>query len=213
MSLIAVDVDDTLYSFTDTAREELMKRAQDRRRRSRPKRDVYERAAYASWPDWRAPVDMLGSTRWVDVINSCHADDVILSRTPFEGAADVCLTLQEAGHKLIYLTSRQDHTFDATERWLVQNGFIYYDEGLDAKLACTGPDKLPYLNEVQPSVLIDDRPSTLVRFVFGPAACARFAFAKKTDYNHNLTDVPGIYVSPTWSGIRDGLRKKGFLDG
>jgi hypothetical protein len=205
---IACDVDDTLYSFRETARDELVRRAQDSRHVK--SRQVYERAAYATWNDWRTPADLLGGFRWGDVIDACHTDEVILSRTPYVGAVEVIWELVKAGHEITYMTSRKPPTAKATAEWLGKNGFPFagWNDG-GAQLILSGSDKLPLLE--RHDVLIDDRPRTVIRFVFTPAATARFAFVKMGEWNFNLTDVPGVYVAPTWLGIREGLRRKGFL--
>lgn len=205
MAKIAIDVDDTLYSFRDAARDELVRRSLSYgdTLEDQAERDIYSRAAYSTWTDWRTPHDLLGH-RWVDVIDSCHEDAVILSRQPFAEANNVIWELADEGHEIMYITSRKEPTRKATLQWLHNHEFPY-----PGGLVVCGPDKSEYLKNC--SALIDDRPRTIIKYLYQPAPVAHFAFVKAGEWNHNLTDVPGCYVSPTWLGIREGLRKKGFL--
>ena len=90
-STIAVDIDDTLYPFCDLARQVLTEEG------FRRGGDQMIAAAYAPWPEWRSPVDLLGLKTWLDIIALCHDDELILSRTPYEGAVDVLWELVESG--------------------------------------------------------------------------------------------------------------------
>lgn len=200
MSKIAVDIDDTLYSFEDAAREECI-------RRGTP---AHLNVAYHAWGDWRTPPDFLGVEEWMDVIEAVHHHETILEQQPYLHAADVLWDLVSWGHTLSYISSRDTSTERATRAWLRDCGFPIDGDG--AEYLVTGyADKLAYLHDHD--VLIDDRPKTLVTWVYQYGLhSARQGFALAKDLNRNLTDVPRIYVSPTWEGLRSGLVKKGFLD-
>ncbi|MGH9960536.1 MAG: 5' nucleotidase, NT5C type [Pyrinomonadaceae bacterium] len=197
MALIAVDIDDTLYSFSEAARDECLSRGHDV-------------AAYTQWNDWRAPVDMLGPDEWADVIKSVHTHRIIRSRRAFPGASEILWGLHEAGHDIFYISTRSPDTAGATRDWLSENFFPR-----PKRLVATLDDKQQYLESAE--FLIDDRPKTLVQYCFGNYSIEELtkrprAFALQTLYNHNLTDVPGIFVSPTWRGFAKGFRKAGLLD-
>jgi hypothetical protein len=202
MSLIGVDVDDTLYSFTSEARNVLARRAAD------TGDEQYMNAAYALWPEWRAPVDLLGLETWLDVIDEVHEDISILRQIPYPGASEALWKLVENGHELIYLSSRNLSCFDATNLWLQ---VARMPEGV---LTCTGHDKTEWLSQCQ--YIIDDRPSTLVRFVHdfnwkNIKGSQRVAFGLITDYNRALTDVPNIFLSPNWNLMRRYFAKAGLI--
>ena len=74
--------------------------------------------------------------------------------------------------------------------------------------------------------LIDDRPKTVVQFVTGSmldrdtqgnvviamnGVHKRKAFVLMAPYNHNLTDIPGVFVAPSWAGIRYYLQKEKLI--
>lgn len=203
MAKIAVDIDDTLYSFTALAREVLAEEA------LRTGDKMLERAAYAPWTEWRTPPDMLGLEKWLEVVDICHDDDKILSRTPFPGSQNVLDELA-AQHDLVYVSNRTTERESATSEWLDIHDFP------TGHLVCAGHgDKQAFLNECQ--YLIDDRPKNLVQFVY--ASCwaepekERVGFGLMTEFNRSLTDVPGIYLAPAgnWSLMRFYFEKTGVL--
>lgn len=207
MAKIAIDVDDTLYSFTALARNVLAKRAAEF------PNTQYMNTAYALWPEWRSPVDLLGVSTWLDVIDECHADKAILDQIPYPGAAGVLWELAEQGHELIYLSARNEERYAATSHWL---GASRMPDGV---LTCTGHDKTAHLAQCQ--FLVDDRPATLVKFVYDFDWKNRFgslngkkerkAFGLMTDFNRSLTDVPGIALAPNWNLLRHHFIKSGIL--
>jgi hypothetical protein len=203
-ALIGIDLDDSLYSFRDAALEELGAMAIDN-----PK---LEKALYATWDQWRTPHDLCGHDEWMEVIRRVHDDDMILKQIPFQGAAETCRALIEHGHYLIYISNRSVESKDATYLWLTNHGFLSeYTE-----LVCTSDDKQSYLRDCQ--FLIDDRPKTCNEFVYDCqwqrnkwAKGERKAFMKSYPYNQNLTDVPNLYLAPTWHGLNKYLVSKGVL--
>lgn len=220
MATVAVDIDSTLYDFDTLAREAALKlwlETDD---------EVYRRGIYYSSEDWRAPAELMGVERWVNhVIARCHDDEMILKQTPFAGASETCYALVEAGHKVVYISNRKTETESATRQWLVANGFLPYGgDNSRSKLVVTEGDKRPFIKDAQ--YLIDDRLKTCVEFVYdydwqfafgqrgfmkGPYNKDRRAFVLKYPYNQNATDIPGLYVAPTWAGLNVYLQRKGVL--
>lgn len=217
MATIAVDIDSTLYDFDTLAREASLKLWQE------TGDEDYRRGIYYSSEDWRAPAELLGFEKWVNqVIGRCHDDEMILKQVPFNGAVETCQALLDAGHSLIYISNRKTETEDATREWLVNNAFLPPDQ--DAKLVVTEGDKRPFIREAQ--YLIDDRLKTCVEFVYdyewqfvfgqrgvvkAPMNRDRRAFVLKYAYNQNATDIPGLYVAPTWAGLNVYMHRKGVL--
>lgn len=217
MAHIAIDIDDTLYSFTTLARgvmADLAIRSGDKQ---------LERASYAPWDEWRTPVDLLGLDKWLEIIELCHDPELIRAQTPFEYAASVCKELENDGHTLMFISHRSDHgpVFDATFDWLNMWGFL---DGNDehAVLVCTDQDKGPFMRHCQ--YLIDDRPKTIFQFLadfdwknkWGShnEEKERKAFALMTPYNRGMTDVPNLYLAPqSWQVIRHYLVREGVLSG
>ncbi len=137
-----------------------------------------------------------------------------VNKFPFVGAVQTCNALVLEGHELLYISNRSSSSWMTTYAWLKDQLFPL--EG--CVLTCTMDDKRPHIADCQ--YLIDDRPKTLVEFVYdnewertgmlkyqGP----RKAFGKAYPYNVNLTDIPNIYLSYTWAGINDYLVRKGVL--
>lgn len=210
MAKVAIDIDDTLYSFTALARRVMTKVGFEKGDKQ------LIAAAYASWPEWRSPTDLLGVDRWLEIIDLCHDNDLIVQQDPHLGAADTCRALMAAGHELLYISNRATETEEATATWLLDNGFLA--EG--AELMCLLGDKTPHLAGCQ--YFIDDRPKNLIQFVYdydwtnkygsNNAAMQRRAFGLTTEFNRALTDVPRIYLAPTWSGLNYYLQSKGLLE-
>lgn len=217
MAKIAVDIDDTLYSFGRLARQVLSSEA------ARTGDDKLEVAAYAPWSEWRVPPDLIGIEEWLRIIDLCHTEEQILSQEPYPDAYDVLHDLVDEGHELVYVTSRNPERQNATEKWVEINGFPV------GPLACSGHDKTQHIKDCQ--YIIDDRVSTLVRFVYdwewtsnikrltgeigmeNSIKYKRIGFGLMTEYNRGLTDCPGIFLAPpeNWVLLRKGLVKHGVL--
>jgi hypothetical protein len=213
---IAVDVDDTLYSFARLARNVMAEEGY----RTGDARLIA--GAYAVWPEWRTPPDMVGLDTWMHIIDLCHDEDMILEQTPYDDAAETLWELHRQGHELLYISNRNTERTRATRQWLINSGFpigTTLTRIPHTELICTAEDKKPYVADCQ--YIIDDRPKTLVNFVYdidwhpqvlpeppGP----RKGFALMTEFNRGLTDVPGIYLAPTWQGIRYYMERKGLLE-
>lgn len=269
MATIAVDIDSTLYDFETPSREAML-------RLYKETGDLaYKEGAYHPWTEWRSPADVLGVERWLKAIALVHDADVIETMQPFQGAVETCQALMAAGHELLYISNRATEALDATEEWLVVNGFL----GPQATVLCLMGDKAPHMVDCQ--YIIDDRLKTVIEFIHdydwksktireaarirssgpslddplfekwntavsnvldviydkdgngdkdvrnrwldeageiaGQAADAyldrnkRRAFVKGYAYNQAGTDIPGLYIAPTWAGLNEYLVSKGVL--
>lgn len=285
MAKIAVDIDSTLYDFSTLCREGFLRLARDRGD------DTLKRGAYNAWTEWRSPVDASGLQPFLDVLDYCHDNDVILSQTPFLGAVETCQALANEGHELLYISNRRVESTQATREWLEDwefplsavcpnstNSDVCSDPDCDFgcgehKLLCMMDEKAEHIADCQ--YLIDDRPRTVIDFVYdfdwesrlrrqhgritrlGPGEGEPFyeesvaglqtvldfyydgegttdaytklhaihnkaadqyvsdnrrrAFVLAYPYNQNLTDIPHLYLAPTWAGLNDYLVGKGVL--
>jgi hypothetical protein len=207
MANIAVDIDSTLYDFETPAREGFLALAE-----KYDNKDLFK-GAYDPWTEWRSPADSCGLDIWLEVIALCHSPEVVLSRIPFEGAVATCQALEAAGHELMFISARDGSAEEATEQWLGEQGFL----GSNAEVLCAH-DKAQHMAECQ--YLIDDRPKTCIEFVYdlswkaGPTVpvTGREAFVLEYPYNQNLTDIPRLWLAPTWAGINFYLVERGLLN-
>jgi len=212
MANIAIDIDDTLYSFTDEARQVLSRMIDD------PEFEDFQEqlsnCLYAKWDQWRTPYELCGfdeqgKSLWLDCIAKCHDNDAILGQTPYRDCVSILCELSDQGHKLIYISSRAAETEAATRQWLMINGFP------GGQLVICQGDKTPYVQDCQ--YMIDDRPRNVIDFVYDhewPALDGegqRKAFVIVTDYNGGLTDVRNLYLAHNWVGLRRYLVKEGLL--
>lgn len=208
MSKIAVDIDDTLYSFGRVAKDALFHLA-----RERDDKDILN-AAYTESLQWRTPNDVAGNEVWMEAIELAHQPEVILQQPAYPGAAQTLRALVDAGHELIYVSNRSEAVTEATNQWLEDNDFP------NPKAKCLWGDKMPHLRQCQ--YIIDDRASTLIRFVndfeysYRGLRLAiprlRLGFGLHYAHNTNLTDAPNIYLAPSWAGLNYFFVKKGLLD-
>lgn len=202
----AVDVDSTLYSFETVARESFRQLYEE------TKDESYLRGQYHSWDEWRSPADVCGIDTWMDVIKRCHAPEVVAAQTPFPGAVETLQMLEDAGYGIMYVSTRSPHSANATSLWLLEEGFPF---GEHTEVHCQMEDKAPFIAECQ--YLIDDRPKTMLDFVYDStwdkAKGERKALSLMYAYNRALTDIPNIFLSPTWGGLQSWLKRKGFFDG
>jgi FMN phosphatase YigB (HAD superfamily) len=213
VTTIAVDVDNTLYSFEDAARQAYLDLAEEQGDES------LFRGAYNPWGEWRSMMDTCGHIAGGDVIARVHSPDVISVQRPYDPAAEVLWDLVEEGYALRYISNRAPESHEATLRWLMSNHFPVgsaLEPEVTSELICTFDDKIPLVRDCQ--YIIDDRPKTLVQFVYDrcwpyPNGRTRLGFGLAFPFNQNLTDIPGVFLAPTWSGIRYYLKKKGVLDG
>lgn len=216
MCKIAVDVDDTLYSFMEESREQLSLMIDEPE--FEQYREQLSHALYATADQWRTPYELCGydedgESLWLKCIERCHDNECILAQKPFRNAVDVLCELSDAGHKLLYISNRNTETYEATQRWLIINGFPA------GELVVTSENKKPFIKDCQ--YMIDDRSKTMVEFVYDfdwyeeyrnrIPAMPRKGFMLKTDHNRSLTDVPGLYLAPNWSGLRRYMVKCNLL--
>lgn len=198
MSKIAVDIDNTLYSFEYAAREVYIELAHERGDKSLFK------GAYNPWQEWRSMTDTCGDDICGEVITRVHSPEVISRQRPYPQCRVVLQELADDGHELLYISNRDPDTHDATAEWLEDYGFP------TGKLACTFEDKIPLTRDCE--YIIDDRPKTLVQFAYDDGwEGGRLGFGMAFPFNQALTDVPRIYLAPTWTGIRYYLIDKGVL--
>ena len=210
MALIGIDLDSTLYDFALPARQAFLDLAL-----IHGEKEEYFRGGYQSWVEWRSPADVCGPKAFMEVLNIVHSPEVILQQPPYPHAKEVLDEIVEE-HEIFYISNRAPESHDATKQWLEMHNFP------EATLIATMDDKQPYLAECQ--YIIDDRAKTLVQFVHDfnwkythgsipGAEKQRKGFGLLFDYNRALTDVPNIYLAPTWAGIRYYLQTKGVLSG
>jgi 5'(3')-deoxyribonucleotidase len=194
-SIVAIDVDQTLYDFDNEIREAFFELALENDDKT------LLRGAYSTNVEWRNLTDVLGTDIAIEAINRVH--DKTLSMIPFLKAADVCYKLSKK-YEIRYVTSRLNCYQAVTEDWL------YYNNFPDGEVICSTHEKMPHVKDCR--YLIDDRPKTIIEFVTDSWwGMSRQAFGLWTPYNRNLTDIKNVYLAPTWKGIQFYLERKGLI--
>lgn len=229
MAKIAIDIDSTLYDFPSLCCRVMGELAEAHMRSDDPlsliQASRLRNAAYSTtWSEWRTPIDLAGEKAFSEAVDICHEPDNILTQEPYPGAVTEVWALWNAGHEIVYVSNRNSLTKEPTAIWLDERGFPLSEEAC-CSLLCHTDDKLASVRDC--AYLIDDRPRTLVGFVYGamdvpadaelgmdaftalgPRATGRKAFGLAHPYNRNLTDVPNIYLAPNWPLLGAYLREK-----
>jgi uncharacterized HAD superfamily protein len=207
MSKIAIDIDETLYSFDSAVRDAFFQMAIKADDKS------ILRLAYSNNHEWRNLVDHDAKLAY-EAIEIVHTASN--SYQSFPDAPWVVEEIAEAGHEIIYVGSRKQEHWHTTKEFLDWNNFP------EGELICADPSKskLEYIQDCQ--YLIDDRPKTILEFLYTdkhewdfqrPDEGPRKAFALWRPYNQNLTEVPNLYLAPTWRGLEYYLKRKGVING
>lgn len=213
MAKIAVDIDDTLYSFRDISKDALFYLAQQR-----GDKEILS-AAYTEALQWRTLADVAGNEVLMEAIELAHSPAIMNQLEPFRGAPETLYALVNEGHEIIYISNRDEKSTDATRNWLLKHSFPDPRSTFGVELKCLWGDKIPHLRECQ--YIIDDRASTLIRFVTDSLwereqarlrwEKPRKGFGIHAPHNTNLTDVDNIYLAPTWASLNYYLVRKGLL--
>lgn len=200
LSKIAVDLDQTLYSFDDKVREAFFDLAVEREDKS------ILRGAYSGSLEWRSLTDAYGKEIAYEAIERVHRTQFL--HEPFLDAPEILIELAK-NHKIKYVTSRKDIHWEETYRWLMNWQFPEGD------LICTikeedyaNKGKARHIEDCQ--YLIDDRPKTIIEFLYEDKDLwvePRIAFGLWEPYNRNLTDIDGVYLAPTWKCLEYYFKK------
>src|SRR4051812_3114218 len=115
MSIVAVDLDMTLYNFDAEVREaffELAIKNDDK---------TILRGAYSTNMEWRNLTDVLGPKMAYEAIELVH--ERTLEQEPFKGSPEAIQKLWLGGHDIKYVTGRLEKHKSNTESWLGKHGF------------------------------------------------------------------------------------------
>lgn len=208
--MIAIDIDSTLYDFASPCRQAFLDLALEH-----DDKEEYFKGGYLHWGEWRSPADVCGPEAFQEALDIVHSDKIIKEQPPYAYSEEVVNEIRDQ-HEMFYISARDTASKGATEEWLFElNDFP------EAPVITTFDDKIPYLIECQ--YIIDDRAKTLVDFVYDfnwkytygaiNPDMQRKGFGLLFEYNRALTDIPNVYLAPTWHGIRYYLQEKGVLDG
>lgn len=184
-NVVVVDIDSTLYCFLS----------------------AFQRSAARAGISVPDPVHI---TEWsavepyfIDVKNflACVEDaysfEAIDTNEPYPGCVEALHKIKESGFEVAYYTDRAKHMKQSTHDWLKVWGF----PSIENLHVCD--DKRNDLKQVKSDIatVIDDRPRTLVwsRYVLG----LEKVFTLGHSYNRNLSDIPGIFIEPSWPSLVD----------
>lgn len=197
-NIISVDIDDTLTPFNELAKKVAWSKYRE------TGDQLYKGYVYASLNQWRTPVDILSIEEWLEIVEECHSDENILNNQPIAGSVDIVNELAK-NNDIYYVSNRAPSTFSPTKYWLEQCGFPMSEN----TICLDSQPKINFFVNEGVNCVIDDRPKTLVDFVYSGEA--RKGFGLLTEYNTALTDIDDIYLAHDWYGLAYFFEKEGII--
>lgn len=177
-SIIAVDIDSTLYPFIDLWRKVA-------------KSDF--NVTFPTVMHWGQCITSFESfDDAMESIKICHSNENIREAAPYKNAARALIELMYEDFDIWYYTDRDEKTERATRFWLAVNNFPVPSNLVICK------DKRDDLKRVRNELftLIDDRPRTLIHGLHNLNLTNVYSI--QHTYNENLKDIPGVNIFDDW---------------
>ena len=176
---IAIDIDSTLHQYWDQL-------AAAARRRFGVK------LPYESQVTWE--ITLLRPEQVRVCVQETHAEEHVMSATPYPGAVEAVRAWHEEGH-FIHITSHRDPAAqDYTERWLTEIGLPFDELYLSY-------DKVTRCREIGIDVLIDDSPVNLERALEGGMTVATLLHP----WNREICDTEDVICAEDWPRLARAL--------
>ena len=176
---IALDIDSTLHHYWDT----LAAVAKKRFGVDLP----YERQTV-----WE--IDSLRPEQVRAAVDETHRPEHIAAAEPYPDAVETINAWHAAGHFIHITSHRRGDAQAATEEWLQRIG-LEYDE-----LRCSD-DKVSHAVEIGIDVLIDDKPSDLLRALDAGMTVGTIMHP----WNADICAEEDVICAPDWSALRERL--------
>lgn len=182
------DVDDTLINLREHAFH-LYKR---RLKKEVPIEAFHELKTVAIHKSFGL-TDEEGRKMWMDNREEIYFTDC----PPFPDAVEVLQTLENDGHEIYYVTSREGAYCQRTKEWLQKAGFPVHEDRFFCGMK--DPEKVRIINELAIDYYFDDKPAVLETLVDSPTK----VYVKSHPYNQHL-ELPRI---ENWAELRGILEK------
>ena len=189
---IILDIDGTLYDSTPLILDAVAKRHGI----------VISPSHYTVWNSWAT--DLTDEQIWALIDEDYHNPEAILSAVPYEGAATVVRSWQEAGHPIHIISHRSPSKDAPTRTWLERIGIAP-----DVFVIARRLDKVAYAQDHGAALLVDDKPATIADAVASGLAIATII----QPYNAALVAElhPLVIAAATWKTLGAAVRKAGVL--
>jgi uncharacterized protein len=176
---IAIDIDSTLHHYWDTLAA------------------VAKRRFGVDLPYERQTVWEIAALRPEQVraaVEETHRPQHIAAAEPYPGAVEAINAWHAAGHFIHITSHRRGEAFEATDQWLRRIG-LEFDE-----LYCS-QDKVTRAIEIGIELLIDDKPSDLLRALEAGITAATLMHP----WDQDICAEEDVICAPDWPGLRDRL--------
>lgn len=182
------DVDDTLINLREHAFHLYKKRL----KKEVPIEAFHELKTVAIHTSFGLTDDE-GRKMWMENRDEIYFTDC----PPFPDAVEVLQMLENKGHEIYYVTSREGAFCQRTKEWLQKAGFPVHDDRFFCGMK--DPEKVRIINELAIDYYFDDKPAVLETLLDSPAK----VYVKSHPYNQHL-ELPRI---ENWSELKDILEK------
>ena len=179
---IAIDIDSTLHDYWP-----IFERIAKRRFGIELK--------YESQRDWN--INLLRPEQSAVVVEESHSDENVLGATPYEGSVEAVNRWANAGHWIHITSHRSVDAYEASARWLAEQGYVYDD------LYCSY-DKISRCVELGIDLLIDDSPINIAKALevgITPATLIH-------PWNRDICEEEGVICADDWAGLAGLLDKR-----
>jgi uncharacterized protein len=176
---IAIDIDSTLHHYWDTLA-------------AVAKRRFGVELPYERQTVWE--IDALRPEQVRAAVEETHRPEYIAAAEPYPGAVETINAWRAAGHFIHITSHRRGEAYEATERWLRRIG-LEFDE-----LYCS-QDKVTHAVEIGIDLLIDDKPSDLLRALEAGMTAATLMHP----WDKDICAEEDVICAPDWPTLRDRL--------
>jgi phosphoglycolate phosphatase-like HAD superfamily hydrolase len=193
LASIILDIDGTLYDSTPLILDAVAKRHGI----------VIAPRHYTVWNSWAT--DLTDAQMRTLIDDDYHDPEAILSAVPYEGAAVVVRSWQDAGHPIHIVSHRAPSKDIPTRTWLTEIGIEP-----DVFVIARRLDKVAYALEHDAALLVDDKPATIADAVAAGLAIATII----QPYNAALVASlrPAVIAASTWKTLGVAVRQAGVLE-
>jgi uncharacterized protein len=176
---IAIDIDSTLHHYWDTLAAVAKKR-------------FGVDLPYELQTVWE--IDSLRPEQVRAVVDETHRREHIAAAEPYPDAVETINAWHAAGHFIHITSHRRGDAQDATEEWLRRIG-LDFDE-----LHCS-QDKVSHAIAIGIDLLIDDKPSDLLRALDAGMTAATIMHP----WNADICAEDDVICAPDWAALRERL--------
>jgi hypothetical protein len=134
-----------------------------------------------------------------NMFRRAHSREEFMKQKPYLHSQEVLSELSAMGWDIYYVSNRHPQAQRTLEEWISESGYPQPGNVLAIK------DKLPWITEMKPKIVIDDRIRTMIHA--RSLGCEVFSIEHRHNMNLRGGEVPGIHLCADWLEIRSAIHK------